>query len=362
MSVASRSNFGAVIAFAAMATLCRADDDVTYRYDVLGRLVGARYASGQTVVYSYDAAGNRTQVVYNGSNGAPTAVGDSYSTNENNTLSAVDPRLNDTDPDGDALTISSAGPASHGTVSINAGQTITYSPAAGYSGTDSFPYSIGDGNNHTASATVTVTVVNRPPKAVSDNIATNFNTAKQFNPLGNDGDPDGDTLSVTAIASAPSHGTAVRNSGTQVAYTPTAGYSGADSFTYAVSDGHGNTAAGTVNVAVSSQNQAPVAANDYGSFGAVTHGTPVTPVVTLDPRINDLDSDGDALTVTAVTNGTNGNVAVNGGGTSVTYTYHASVLNLSATDSFTYALSDGQGHTASATVAVTMLVTAGGGQ
>lgn len=346
---------GAATALIAVSAPCLADD-LTYSYDALGRLTRVLYASGQSIVYSYDAAGNRTQVVYNGTNGAPTAAADSYSTNENNALVAADPRLNDSDPDSDTLTITAAGPASHGTVAVNSAQTVTYTPTTGYYGSDSFPYTISDGNGHTASATVSLTVVNRPPHAVTDNIATNFNTAKVFNPLSNDSDPDSDTLSVTAVASAPSHGTAVRNSGTQVTYTPTTGYSGPDNFTYTVSDGHGNTSAGTVNVTVSPLNQAPTAVNDTGGKGWTTTTTPITPVISLDPRMNDTDPDGDPLTVTAVTNGTNGTVSIGGGGTSVTYTYNTAVMNLDTTDTFTYTISDGQGHTAGATVTLSLLV------
>ncbi len=359
MSAAIRSIVCAASVFFALTSACEADD-VAYKYDALGRLIRATYALGQATIYFYDAAGNRTQVVYSGNNSGPTANADSYSTNQNNALAAADPRLNDSDPDSDSLAITAAGPASHGAVAINAGQTVTYTPAAGYSGSDSFPYTISDGNGHTASAVVSLTVVNRPPNAVTDNVATNFNTAKQFNPLSNDVDPDGDTLSVTAIASQPSHGSATRNSGTQVTYTPTSGYSGSDSFTYIASDGHSNTATGTVNITVSAQNQAPTAANDSGSFGSITHGTPVTPIVTLDPRINDADPDGDSLTIASVTNGSGGNVVINGGGSSLTYTYHAAVLNLSTSDSFTYSISDGQGHTATATVTITIVVMPGG--
>ena len=72
--------------------------------------------------------------------------------------------------------------------------------------------------------------------------------------LANDTDPNGDALTVTAIAMAPAHGTATINAGGQtVRYTPTAGYSGSDSFQYTVSDGRGGTATGTVNLTVGSQ-------------------------------------------------------------------------------------------------------------
>ena len=334
-------------------------DDVNYSYDPLGRLARVDYASGKSIVYNYDAAGNRTQVVYNGGNSPPTAVNDSYSVNENTALTK-DPRANDSDPENDPLTITAAGPASHGTVVVNSGQTVTYTPATGFHGTDSFSYKINDGHNPDVSATVTVTVINRPPTATTDNVSTNFNTAKHFDPRSNDSDPEGDALTVTAPGSTAvttAHGGSVTGNSTSVTYTPANGYSGPDTFSYTISDGQGNTANGTVNVTVSPANRAPTAVDDTGYFGAVAPPA-VVPIVSLDPRANDSDPDGDSLTIIGVTNGNQGTVAITGGGTGVKYTYNSAVGDdLDTTDAFTYTISDGNGHTATANVTVTLFVT-----
>ena len=75
-----------------------------------------------------------------------------------NTPVTVNVLANDSDPDGDPLTVTGATAPAHGAASVNANNTITYTPAAGYSGPDSFTYSISDGRGGTASATVSITV------------------------------------------------------------------------------------------------------------------------------------------------------------------------------------------------------------
>lgn len=87
----------------------------------------------------------------------PTAVNDSVTTNENTPVT-FDPRTNDSDPSGYALTIISTGAPAHGTAVINNGTSLTYAPATNYSGSDSFTYTISDGQGHVATATVSVTV------------------------------------------------------------------------------------------------------------------------------------------------------------------------------------------------------------
>ena len=69
----------------------------------------------------------------------------------------IDVLANDTDIDGDALSIQGVGLPSNGTASVSAGE-ITYTPDADYNGTDSFSYTVSDGNGGTDTATVTVTV------------------------------------------------------------------------------------------------------------------------------------------------------------------------------------------------------------
>ena len=105
----------------------------------------------------------------------------------------------------------------HGTAAINAGGTVTYSPAANYSGGDSFSYTISDGQGGSATATVSVTVtnVNNAPVAVNDSATTVEDQAVTIAVLANDTDADGGTLNAVLV-SGPSHGTVVAESGRQL--------------------------------------------------------------------------------------------------------------------------------------------------
>ena len=91
-------------------------------------------------------------------NTAPTAGADSALTTAGTSV-VVAVLANDTDANGDALSITKAGDPPHGTATINAGGTITYSPDAGFTGEDSFTYTIADDRSGSATQTVTVMVL-----------------------------------------------------------------------------------------------------------------------------------------------------------------------------------------------------------
>jgi VCBS repeat-containing protein len=158
--------------------------------------------------------------------------------------------------------------------------------------------------------------------------------------LSNDVDIDGGTLAFDGVGAA-AHGTVSRNGGGQVVYTPTANYSGPDSFTYTVSDGQGGVTTGTVSVTVNAVNDAPTAAGaailvdeDGTSSGAL----PAT------------DVDGDGLSFSLAAGPANGSVAVSANG-SYSYTPNTSYTG---PDSFTYTVSDGNGGSVTGTVTVTV--------
>ncbi|MCY3699875.1 MAG: tandem-95 repeat protein, partial [Gemmatimonadetes bacterium] len=102
-------------------------------------------------------------------NDVPEAFGDAASTDEDAAVE-IDVLANDTDADGDSLTVSSVSVPSNGTAEISAGGGVRYTPAANWYGTDAFTYEVDDGNGGTASASVEVTVlpVNDAPEAVDD--------------------------------------------------------------------------------------------------------------------------------------------------------------------------------------------------
>jgi len=141
--------------------------------------------------------------------------------------------------------VSGSGP-SHGSVSVNADKTITYTPTNGFSGTDQFMYQIQE-NGNTSTAPVTIWVNNHAPVAndVAATVCTGPTVINVLSP-GNDSDPDGDALNVIAVGN-PSRGTAVVNADSTVTYN-TGTTSGSDSFTYTISDERGGVASATVYV------------------------------------------------------------------------------------------------------------------
>ena len=276
-------------------------------------------------------------------NSPPLAADDEVSTNEDRELT-FSVLGNDSDPDGDTLSVTSFTNPGHGTLTLNPDGTFTYTPDANYHGPDSFTYTISDGKGGTDTATVnlTVTPVNDAPDAVNDSATTNEDTPVTIPVLSNDTDVDGDALSVSSVTQ-PTHGTVVINNDGTVTYTPAANYHGPDSFTYTISDGKGGTDTATVNLTVNPVNDAPDAVNDSAT---TAEDTPVTITVLS----NDSDPDGDALSVSSVTQPLHGTVAINPNGT-VTYTPAA---NYNGPDSFTYTISDGHGGTDTATVNLTV--------
>ena len=280
--------------------------------------------------------------------GAPDAVDDAASVAEDSGANAIAVLANDTDPDADTLSVTAVTQGAHGSVAITGGGTgVSYTPASNYFGPDSFTYTVDDGNGGTDTATVAVTVtpVEDPPVAVND-VA---NVSEDSGPnligvLANDFDVDGDALSVSAVTQGANG--SVTNNGNSVSYTPAPNYFGPDSFTYTVTDGHGNTADATVEVNVANVNDAPAANSDnYMVAQDTVLGVPAAGVLA-----NDLDLDGDGLTAAYVAgNGPNhGTVTVFPDG-SFEYTPDPGFTGL---DTFDYVANDGTENSNVATVTI----------
>lgn len=178
-------------------------------------------------------------------NDLPIAVDDPAET-ITTTPVTIDVLANDTDADGDPLTVSIQTQPTNGTAEVNADETVTYTAAGGFTGEDTFTYTANDGTGDSNAATVTITVneepANQAPVAVDDYATVVRNSSfNLINVVTNDYDPDGtiDTTTV-AIVQAPAHGTinSVAASGV-VTYTPDAKFKGTDSFTYTVEDNDG---------------------------------------------------------------------------------------------------------------------------
>jgi VCBS repeat-containing protein len=281
-------------------------------------------------------------------NDAPVAANDSYNVSENNTLNLAAPGVlaNDTDADGDPLTaILVSGPA-HGTLALNADGSFNYTPAAGYSGADSFTYKANDGLLDSNVATVSLTVSDDAPVANNDSFAVSKNnplTVPASGVLANDTDANGDPLTAVLV-SGPAHGTLTLNANGSFTYTPAAGYTGGDSFTYKANDGQLDSNVATVTLTVN--DDAPVADNDSYSTDENTPLTVSAPAVLA----NDTDANGDPLTAVLTVGPSHGTVRLNADG-SFTYTPGA---NFYGVDQFSYRASDGQLTSGQATVTITV--------
>ncbi|PIE12333.1 MAG: hypothetical protein CSA70_10000 [Rhodobacterales bacterium] len=170
----------------------------------------------------------------------------------------VDVLGNDSDPNGDPLTVTIATGPSNGTATVNPDGTVHYVPDAGFTGTDTLQYTITDPDGNTDTATVTITVRpdhggNNAPVAADDTDTTLEGVAVDVDVLGNDSDPDGDPLTVT-IASGPANGTATVNPDGTINYVPDAGFTGTDTVEYTITDPDGATDTATVTITVEPNN------------------------------------------------------------------------------------------------------------
>ncbi|WP_146247773.1 Ig-like domain-containing protein [Curtobacterium sp. MCSS17_006] len=259
---------------------------------------------------------------------------------------------------GTGLTVASNTSPSHGALTLDeATGTFTYTPAEGYSGPDAFTYTAVDGSGSPSTATVSITV---NPTIGADTASTDAGTPVTIDVQANDRGSDLETTIVTG----PSHGTAVVAEDGSVEYTPTAGASGNDSFTYTVTDGSGvTTGAATVTITVR-----PVATAD-------TVSTRADEALTIDAATLTGNDRGTGLTVTDVTAGGaagsgsgtgTGTGTGAGAGTGETGTARGTVTldratgrvvytpadGFSGTDTFTYTVVDGAGRSTTGTVTV----------
>ncbi|WP_338726086.1 Ig-like domain-containing protein [Shewanella baltica] len=199
-----------------------------------------------------DGVANRTivdpsgvSVILNG-NHLPVANPDAASLPWNQSLD-VDVLANDTDSDGDALTVTQV-TSEFGTAVILANQQLSYTPATDFIGTDVLVYSITDGKGGTASTELTVVVSgNTAPTTVNDSAATDDRTSLLLDVLSNDSDPDGNVL--TLVSTTAQQG-AVSVESNKLRYIPKAGFDGVDTVTYQISDGLGGEATGQVFITV----------------------------------------------------------------------------------------------------------------
>jgi hypothetical protein len=163
---------------------------------------------------------------------------------------------NDFDADGDTLSVTITQQPTHGMLVTNIDGSRTYTPLAGFTGTDTFGYVAFDGQlNSYSAAIVTITVglpPNTAPIADNDNFTIAANTSLTFTKeqlLLNDLDPNGDQLFVTVL-SQPANGSLQLNLDDSYTYTPNPGFNGTDTFHYTAFDGKADSTPTSVTIGV----------------------------------------------------------------------------------------------------------------
>jgi VCBS repeat-containing protein len=313
-------------------------------------------------------------------NDDPVAADDDYSVAEDQTLSVPGPGLlaNDTDPDGDQIRVLSLDTTSTvGIVTWGLDGSFNYDPvgrfdqlAQGDTGTDTFTYTVSDGRDGTDTASVTITIngVNEAPSADEDAYQTDEDTPLTVSTPGlltNDSDTNSDGIEVTDVDTTGTLGEVTWSANGGFQYDPNGqfeslldGEVATDTFTYTITDDHGATDTATVTMTITGVNEIgnepPVAVDD-----AYNAENDELLLITAPGLLgNDTDPNGDQLRIVSTnTSGTLGLVAFQPDG-SFGYDAFGKFDDLgpgeTATDSFSYTISDQQGGSDTATVTITV--------
>jgi len=289
-------------------------------------------------------------VAVGGLNDAPVATDDVFTTAEDNavTITAASLTGNDTDIEGQSLSVAEVTAATHGTVAL-VGGVVTFTPALDFHGDAGFDYTVSDGGDSDAGhVTVTVAAVNDLPIVAVATASTNEDTAVTLTLSGSDVDGTPLTFAVVAGPSAGTLGeiTQLTPTSASVVYTPAANSHVDDSFSFRANDGTADSATAIATVTVASVNDSPTAS---GAVLALNEDA------TADVALAGADLDGDSLSFAIVTgpaHGALGSVTTPTSTTArVTYTPAA---NYQGPDSFTFTVNDGTATSALATAVITV--------
>jgi VCBS repeat-containing protein len=291
-------------------------------------------------------------------NDPPAAANDAYSANEDATLTvnAANGVLdNDSDVESGTLTAVLVSTVGHGSLSLTASGSFTYTPTSNYSGPDSFSYRANDGtaNSNVATVSLTVNGSNDPPVAIADSYATGEDVPLAVaapGVLGNDSDPDPGTTLTTELVSGPTSGSLDLHANGGFTFTPAASTSGTASFTYHATDGVVDSNNVTVTLAISSINDPPTTVPD--AYSTNEDGQLNRNQASVGVLANDSDPEGNSFTASMVAQPTHGVMVAFG--TNGTFRY-APTANYSGTDTFSYRATDSLGAASAPTlVAITI--------
>jgi hypothetical protein len=327
------------------------DADGAYSFTAAPDWFGST-ATTYTVANDTKTRDGNILITVTNSNDPPAAGNDALVVEEDTPTDVTAAVLaNDTDPDGDTLSVGGVSNAVGGTADLSSG-VVTFTPAANEcgAGTAGFDYEITDGSGGTAAAhaTVDVTCVNDVPVAVGDTLSGTEDTAVVADAAslaGNDTDVELEALTVTGVSNATA-GTVALDAGV-ITFSPAADACGTDvaGFDYAVEDASGGSATGQVTVSLTCVNDNPAPVGDTLS---TTEDTALV-LDAVDLTGNDADADGDTLAVAGVANATGGAVALDG--SSITFTPAADECG-AGLGAFDYELSDANGGSAAGSVVV----------
>ena len=306
-------------------------DAITYWHD------GSETKTGSftyTVTDGAESATASVAISITPVNDRPSGVDDALAVEEGGTVSvqAIELLDNDSDAEGDTLSITAVGGANNGLVTLD-GSTVFYRHDGTETTSGSFAYTVSDGiDSTTALVTVAVRPVNDPPVGVGDALAVEEGgmvTVQAQQLLGNDSDAEGDALSITAVGDAI-NGLVTLDGGT-ITYAHDGSETTTGGFTYTVTDGT-DSATASVTISVSLVNDPPVGVADAL---AVQEGDTVA-VHAQHLLGNDSDVERDVLSITAVGDATNGVVTLDGN--TISYAHDGSETT---TGSYTYTVTDG---------------------
>ena len=284
------------------------------------------------------SVGSNTLTFQVAANQAPTAGHHSFSTNEDQGFSGNLPAA--TDADGDSVTYAKGSDPSHGSVTVNADGTFTYTPTADFHGSDSFSYTVSDAHGGTNTYTVSITVT-PVQDAFDDSASTTAGQSVNIDVLAND--PfEGSGVTVTGTTQGAKGAVAINGDGT-LTYTAQAGASGQDTFTYTVKSADGTPETATVTVTIG---QNPT------TLGGATSGTGAEDGGAITGQLSATDLDGPhASTPWAVTGqASNGTASIDSSG----HWSYAPKSDFSGSDSFTVTCTDALGHTSTQLVSITV--------
>ncbi|BDX37387.1 hypothetical protein CYCD_07420 [Tenuifilaceae bacterium CYCD] len=256
----------------------------------------------------------------------------------------IDVLFNDTGLNDEPVAVTISQDPTQGTASVNANNTVTFTPEPDFVGTMTFRYTVTDADGDSDDAQVTITVkagVNIVPTAKDDYASTIINTPVEINVLANDLGLD-DGFGSIYVHSNPAYGTVVVNANRTITYTPSYMFVGTETFRYVIEDVDGDYSMATVTVTVTERPDYKPVAND--DRRGCSFNTPVI----VDVLVNDTGLNDEPVTVTISQNPEQGSAFANTDNT-VTFTPEPDFIG---TMTFRYTVTDADGDSDDALVTI----------